>query len=472
MANTIKLGYSNTSGQSPDTLEGGEVGINTSNRKVWVGNGTGNTLVFNHADYAPASANASESYVTSRGYITDGNTGWNNSYGFVTSSGVTSVATSGAINGGTITGTGTISHSTAAGNKHIPTGGSAGQFLKYSASGTAVWAADNNSTYTLASLGFTGATNANYFTYSHPTGNGNNHVPANGSSGQFLKYSSAGTAVWAADNNSTYTLASLGYTGATNANYFTCTLASLGGVTSAYVLNQLDNLVDAAPGALNTLNELAAAIGDDASYATTVTNALAGKAAASGNATQSWVSSNFNNYSHPTGNGNKHIPSGGSSGQFLKYSSAGTAVWAADNNTTYTLASLGYTGATNATYTPSYSMSAGGSTIVQRHSSGYIYSNYINTTDGVDTSPGWLVGKHSNGDNFHRSYTAATVRSFLGVAASANNYSHPTGNGNNHIPANGSSGQFLKYSSAGVATWAADNNTTYTLASLGYHRGY
>jgi trimeric autotransporter adhesin len=54
--------------------------------------------------------------------------------------GVTSVATSGAITGGTITGTGTISHSAAAGNKHIPTGGAAGQFLKYSASGTAVWA--------------------------------------------------------------------------------------------------------------------------------------------------------------------------------------------------------------------------------------------------------------------------------------------------------------------------------------------
>lgn len=32
-------------------------------------------------------------------------------------------------------------------------------------------------------------------------------------------------------------------------------------------------------------------------------------------------------YSHPTSAGNKHIPSGGSSGQFLKYSAAGTATW-------------------------------------------------------------------------------------------------------------------------------------------------
>ena len=36
------------------------------------------------------------------------------------------------------------------------------------------------------------------------------------------------------------------------------------------------SLIDSAPGALDTLNELAAAIGDDENYATTMTNALAG----------------------------------------------------------------------------------------------------------------------------------------------------------------------------------------------------
>lgn len=33
----------------------------------------------------------------------------------------------------------------------------------------------------------------------------------------------------------------------------------------------------------------------------------------------------FNNYTHPTSSGNKHIPSGGSSGQFLGWSADGTA---------------------------------------------------------------------------------------------------------------------------------------------------
>ena len=39
------------------------------------------------------------------------------------------------------------------------------------------------------------------------------------------------------------------------------------------------------------------------------------------------VAENANNYVHPTTAGNKHIPSGGSSGQVLAYSSAGTAAW-------------------------------------------------------------------------------------------------------------------------------------------------
>ena len=40
-------------------------------------------------------------------------------------------------------------------------------------------------------------------------------------------------------------------------------------------------------------------------------------------------------YAHPTSAGNKHIPAGGSSGQILRWSADGTAVWGADNNTTY-----------------------------------------------------------------------------------------------------------------------------------------
>lgn len=47
------------------------------------------------------------------------------------------------------------------------------------------------------------------------------------------------------------------------------------------------------------------------------------------------IATGANAYTHPTTSGNKHIPSGGSSGQILRWSSDGTAVWGADNNTTY-----------------------------------------------------------------------------------------------------------------------------------------
>lgn len=50
------------------------------------------------------------------------------------------------------------------------------------------------------------------------------------------------------------------------------------------------------------------------------------------------IADNANNYVHPSTAGNKHIPSGGSSGQILRWSEDGTAVWGADNNTTYTAA--------------------------------------------------------------------------------------------------------------------------------------
>ena len=41
-----------------------------------------------------------------------------------------------------------------------------------------------------------------------------------------------------------------------------------------YVDTELANLVDSSPAALNTLNELAAALGDDANFSTTMTTAL------------------------------------------------------------------------------------------------------------------------------------------------------------------------------------------------------
>ena len=42
------------------------------------------------------------------------------------------------------------------------------------------------------------------------------------------------------------------------------------------------------------------------------------------------ISATDTEYTHPTSSGNKHIPSGGSSGQILRWSADGTAAWGAD----------------------------------------------------------------------------------------------------------------------------------------------
>lgn len=52
--------------------------------------------------------------------------------------------------------------------------------------------------------------------------------------------------------------------------------------STSFVRNELANLVDSAPTTLDTLNELAAALGDDPNFATTITNSLSNKANLSG----------------------------------------------------------------------------------------------------------------------------------------------------------------------------------------------
>lgn len=118
----------------------------------------------------------------------------------------------------------------------------------------------------------------------------------------------------------------------------------------SYADGLINKLVNAAPATLDTLNELADALGNDENFAATMASQLASKSdeghghdaattTADGFMTSTMVTklngiaTSANNYSHPTTEGNKHIPKGGSSGQFLGYSAAGTAQWVDNPNT-------------------------------------------------------------------------------------------------------------------------------------------
>ena len=83
------------------------------------------------------------------------------------------------------------------------------------------------------------------------------------------------------------TVGNLSLSGSTLSNGTTATTQSQGDnstkvATTAYTDTAVANLVDSSPGALNTLNELAAAINDDASFSTTVNNNIATKLPLSG----------------------------------------------------------------------------------------------------------------------------------------------------------------------------------------------
>ena len=255
-------------------------------------------------------------------------------------------------------------HPTSSGNKHIPSGGSSGQILRWSANGTAVWGNDNNTTYSnfrgasTSAAGGSGLVpapaqgSANRYlrsdgtwqvppntVYTHPTSAGNKHIPAGGSSGQILRWSSSGTAVWGNDNNTTYGVATTSANGlmsasdkvklngiATGANryihpsytarssgLYKVTIDSTGHVSSVTSVTKSDITALGIPSTNTTYG-----------VATTSANGLM---SASDKVKLNGIATNANNYVHPTSAGYKHIPSGGTSGQILRWSSSGTAVW-------------------------------------------------------------------------------------------------------------------------------------------------
>lgn len=107
---------------------------------------------------------------------------------------------------------------------------------------------------------------------------------ANASSTYLSQSTAASTYLSQASASSTYApLASPALTGVPTAPTATALNNSTQLATTAYVDGAVSSLVASAPEALNTLNELAAALGNDSSFSTTISTAIGGKVAKSSN---------------------------------------------------------------------------------------------------------------------------------------------------------------------------------------------
>ena len=159
------------------------------------------------------------------------------------------------------------------------------------------------------------------------------------------------TTVAADTTTDTLTLVGSNMSITTNATTDTVTFSVANASTSAKGVVQLvDSATNTATdkaataNAVNTAYTLASKANTTANSAKTTAESKSTVEASSTNGKIKINGTDTTVYTHPTTAGNKHIPSGGSSGQVLKYSSSGSATWGTDKDTTYSLSSGDYDG--------------------------------------------------------------------------------------------------------------------------------
>lgn len=145
------------------------------------------------------------------------------------------------------------------------------------------------------------------------------------------------------------------------------------------------------------------------------------------------IAKNANNYVHPTTPGNKHIPSGGSTGQVLKWSADGTAVWGTDNNTTYTNATTSKAGLMSATdKTKLNSLQNFDDSTIQENIGDLqsSVSTLENSVSTIEESLGNKVDKVSGKQLSTNDYTTTEKNKLSGIATGATKVEKSNTNGN------------------------------------------
>ena len=307
--------------------------------------------------------------------VTRGSSNWNTAYGWGNHASVGYVTSS----GNTIIGTDTDLSFAGA------------NVLASIALTDGVITAYTNRTLTLANLGYTGATDAN--NYSHPANHAISVITglqaalnAKVDDSQVLTNVPSGALFTDTDTNTTY---SVGDGGLTQKNFTTALNSKLAGIaagannytlpsgyaTETYVGTQISALVDSSPAALNTLNELAAALGDDPNFATTVSNTIGTK----------WTQNNTKLSQWDTAYG------------WGNHASAGYVT--TDTNTTY---SVGNGGLTQINFTSALNSKLSG---IAASANNYVLP-FTNNSTNWNTAYGW--GNHASA-GYTNDQTAAEI---------------------------------------------------------------
>ncbi len=170
-------------------------------------------------------------------------------------------------------------------------------------------------TATGAALSSSGGTVPNIV---HTTTTGYKHIPSGGSADQFLKYSASGTAVWSGYTGGTG-LALAGTTFSLNFAELTDMTGDIASTTQFILQNgTIESRKAASEIKLSTFNNNS---NWTANLGTVTSVSASGALSSSGGTTPA--------ITHSTSAGYKHIPTSGSTNQFLKYSASGTAAWSA-----------------------------------------------------------------------------------------------------------------------------------------------
>lgn len=124
-------------------------------------------------------------------------------------------------------------------------------------------------------------------------------------------------------------------------------------------------------------------------------------------------------YTHPTSSGNKHIPSGGSSGQILRWASDGTATWGADNNTTYSPATQSSNGLMSSSdKTKLDGIATGANKYVLPTASSSVLGG-VKTTSSVTSASGYTACPIISGVPYYKDTNTTYSLGSFGITATA-----------------------------------------------------